>query len=118
MTAPNPSLAAAIAANGIPLTADLAHVSRVYATPDHRVWMLTRPYLDIDGTTWTWDQHPYDLTAGPEMVSPSYPVLHMPLIGLVVHCGLHSGTTQATQAGELVFQQHDAAEAGLLGGTA
>lgn len=97
---------------------DVQRVRRVYATPDHRVWILSRPFLDLDGTVWQWDGLAYDLIAGPDMVSPSNPLLHLPLTGLAMHCGLHSDTTQATAAGELVFQQHDAAEAGYTpGGT-
>ncbi|MGW4786167.1 hypothetical protein [Streptomyces sp. NPDC004230] len=90
----------------------LTPVSRIYATPDHRVWLLTRPYLDNLGATWTWDEQPYDLVAGPEMTCPSYPFLHLPLIGLAIHCGLHSDTAPAVAAGELLLQQHDAIEAG------
>ncbi|OQQ13048.1 hypothetical protein B0675_40230 [Streptomyces sp. M41(2017)] len=111
MTAFNRDLASRIAGTGIPLTADMV-TPRIFRTADRRLWVLTHPYLDVDGTAWEWDGQPYDRVAGPEMTSPSHPMLHVPLTGLVQHCGLHSDTSQAIAAGELVFQQHDAAEAG------
>ena len=117
MTAFDPALAARIAASGIPLSADVA-VSRIFRTTDHRMWVLTHPYLDVDGTAWEWDGHPFDRVAGPEMTSPSHPLLHMPLAGLAQHCGLHSDTSQAIEAGELILQQHDAADAGYPNPTA
>jgi hypothetical protein len=95
---------------------DVPPVCRLYASPDHRVWPLDRTYVDVNGSEWEWDRHDYDLTAGPEMTSSSFPFLHLPLIGLAVHCGLHSDTTTATAAGELVFQIHDAADAGYTPG--
>lgn len=91
-------------------------VCRLYASPDHRVWPLNRTYVDVNGSQWEWDRHDYDLAAGPEMTSPSFPFLHLPLIGLAVHCGLHSDTAKATAAGELAFQLHDAADAGYTPG--
>jgi hypothetical protein len=96
----------------VPATDGPDRTARLYATPDHRVWLLSRTYIDVNGTEWTWDQHPYDLVAGPEMTSPSFPFLHLPLLGLALHCGLHSDTTAAMAAGELALQDHDAAEAG------
>ncbi|MFI6560331.1 hypothetical protein [Streptomyces sp. NPDC050534] len=84
----------------------------LFRSPDHRIWFLSRTHVDITGTEWAWDQHEFDDVTGPEMVSPSHPFLHLPLLGLAAHCGLHSDTTAAFEAGELVFQLHDAAEAG------
>ena len=96
----------------------IADTRRVFSGPDHRVWLLNRPYVDVNGTAWSWDGQPYDLVAGPEMTSPSFPFLHLPLIGLAVHCGLHSDTATATAAGELILQLHDAADAGYTPGDA
>jgi len=87
-------------------------IALVYRTKDHRRWLLTRTYLDSLNASWMWDGQPYDPIGGPEMCSPSYPFLHMPLTGLAIHCGLHSDTTAAMAAGELALQDHDAAEAG------
>jgi hypothetical protein len=96
----------------------------LYVTPDHRVWLLNRDYLDAEDTVWHWDGRQFDTIAGPEMVSPALPLLHMPLIGLARFCRLHSDMRDATARGELVCQQHDATEAGYTqpacppGGTA
>lgn len=90
----------------------------VFRTPDHRVWVLARDYVDAEDTVWHWDGRDFDPVAGPEMVSPTQPLLHMPLIGLARHCRLHSDMRDALAHGELVCQHHDEIEAGLAGGTA
>lgn len=89
-----------------------------FTTPDRRVCSLDATFVDINGTRWNWDHRPFDQVTGPELMSPSYPFLHMPLIGLVRHSGLHSDTSEAVAHGALVIQQHDLIEAGLqTGGT-
>ncbi|MEV8523227.1 hypothetical protein AB0451_03565 [Streptomyces sp. NPDC052000] len=91
--------------------------SRLFTTADHRAWLLTLTYQDADGITWQWDQHPYDLVAGPGMTCPEL-LLHLPLIVLATHCGLHSDTTEPETRGVLLIQIHDSIEAGLpAGGT-
>ena len=87
----------------------------VFQTPDHRVWLLNRDYVDAENTVWHWDGLAFDQVAGPEMVSPSQPLVHLPLIGLAHHARLHSDMSDATAHGELLIQQHDAIEAGLTG---
>ena len=90
----------------------------LYVTPDHRVWLLNRDYVDANNTVWHWDGAQFDPVTGPEMVSPARPQLHMPLIGLARFARLHTDMRDAADHGELVLQQHDAIEAGLTGGTA
>lgn len=85
----------------------------LFVTPDHRVWLLNRDYVDADNTVWHWDGAEFDPVAGPEMVSPSQPLVHLPLIGLAHHSRLHSDMRDAKDHGELLLQQHDAIEAGL-----
>lgn len=90
-------------------------VATLFVTPDHRVWLLNRDYVDGDNTAWHWDGQPFDQVAGPDMVTAEHPLLHMPLIGLARYCRLHSDCSDAVAHGELVLQQHDAIEAGLNG---
>lgn len=87
----------------------------LFVTPDHRVWLLNRDYVDVDATVWHWDGRDFDPVAGPEMVSPAKPLEHMPLVGLAKFSGLHSDMHDAVDHGELILQQHDAIEAGLTG---
>lgn len=96
---------------------------RLYTTVDHRVWNLNAAYVDGFERHWHWDGHDFDQVAGPEMVADDNELLHLPLIGLALRCGLHSDTTDAVAHGELLLQLHDAIEAGLpahtnTGGTA
>lgn len=106
--------------------ADLARVDvpasqprvRLYTTADHRVWNLSSAYVDGFNGHWHWDGEDFDPVAGPEMVADDNPLLHLPLVGLAMRCGLHSDTTTAVAHGELLLQLHDQIEAGLTGGQA
>lgn len=88
----------------------------LFTAPDHQVWQLAAQFVDVDGTRWEWDHRAYDAVVGPELISPSYPYLHMPLLGLARYSGLHSDTSEAVAHGALIIQQHDLAEAGLQTG--
>lgn len=83
----------------------------LYYGDDHRVWDLSRDYLDARGVVWHWDGRPFD-GAGPEMEAGSLPLAHESLIGLANCAGLHGDMTAAVTAGELVLQVHDEVEAG------
>jgi len=87
-----------------------------FQAPDHTVWCLRRDFIDSSYHLWHWDGQPYRPEVGPAMESPDFPLLRMPLIALIAE-GLHSDTSAAKAAGEMVFQRHDMYEAGLLGGT-
>ncbi|MFE3657214.1 hypothetical protein [Streptomyces sp. NPDC059165] len=89
---------------------------RLYTTVDHRVWVLTSDFVDSFDRHWHWDGADFDAVAGPEMVADDNPLLHLPLIGLAMRCGLHSDTSTEVAGGALITQHHDQIEAGLTGG--
>ena len=92
-------------------------MTTTYTAPDHSVWVLqckygVRQFVDIDGDSWQWDGITFDKVAGPDLINVAHPLLHMPLLGLSMHCALRTDMAPFVAAGEMQLQVHDEIEAG------